>query len=340
MGFISGLKGVFKKPLYTFIIIYFICIWFLILIERYAIPSAELENFAIILGAGFVLFNIMLFFLSFFMSIEKIKIIYIIILLVISYIIAIVFTDDIFFPTFETFFVITLIVNQFFTAFFAFKLCIDNSTKLDDYFYKKEKYRAVLRILEFFLFIFIYIGFFVLVRTFISAKIHPFTVSATLIFRVIFWVDIVLMCVVLLRAIIIKKFAAYITLFFLLTFIYVMYIVFDYLYGLSAGSSNEDIFYVIISFIVDLGLFLYIIGTIYDRIDYIKEKIKLFKVQTIALFLIIMKLYVQISKTFSRGDLSEYVIFNEIGLFLIFILFILIFGIHSIFAHKAKDKEA
>jgi hypothetical protein len=95
----------------------------------------------------------------------------------------------------------------------------------------------------------------------------------------------------------------------------------------------------ILSFFVDIVLFFYTLGTVYDRIDYIKEKLKFFKVDTIALFLIIMKLYVQISKIIARTTTEDYLILQEWGIFIIFMFFTLLFGIHSIFAHKYETKE-
>ena len=94
--------------------------------------------------------------------------------------------------------------------------------------------------------------------------------------------------------------------------------------------------YVLISFFVDLFMFLYILGTVYSKIDYIQTKLKILKVETITLFLIIMKIYVQVSKIVPKNVAEGMQILQAGGLFAIFVFFNLLFGIHSIIVHKHK----
>jgi hypothetical protein len=81
---------------------------------------------------------------------------------------------------------------------------------------------------------------------------------------------------------------------------------------------------------------MYILGVVYSRSDYIQKKLKVLKVDTIALFLIIMKIYVQVSKIVYITVAEEMQILQAGGLFVIFVFFNLLFGIYSILAHKQK----
>jgi hypothetical protein len=144
---------------------------------------------------------------------------------------------------------------------------------------------------------------------------------------------------ILIRLIITGKFAAYITLFFLLTAFYTLYLFFDFIFGHFFNNEASDPYYLIISFIVDIFIFLYMLGTVYDRIEYLKEKLKFFRVDTLAIFLITMKLYVQIAKIVDRTVAEDYLILQEWGIFIVFMLFTLIFGIYSIFAHKYEKSK-
>jgi len=76
------------------------------------------------------------------------------------------------------------------------------------------------------------------------------------------------------------------------------------------------------------------IGIVYSRIDYIRDKLKIIKVDTIALFLILMRIYVQLSKIIPRTFFPEVQILQAGGLLFIFIICTLLFGIHSIITHK------
>jgi len=156
-------------------------------------------------------------------------------------------------------------------------------------------------------------------------------------FQVMFWVNVGLMVLVVLRLIVTKKFSAYISLFFLLTLFYALYILIDYLYGAYFSSGSGDPTYVLISFFVDWFLFLYILGTVYSKIDFIQTKLKFLKVDTIALFLIIMKIYVQVSKIIPKVVVEEMQILQAGGLFAIFVFFNLLFGLYSILTRKQKE---
>ncbi|MHA1670280.1 MAG: hypothetical protein ACTSV5_06830 [Promethearchaeota archaeon] len=52
-----------------------------------------------------------------------------------------------------------------------------------------------------------------------------------------------------------------------------------------------------------------------------------------------MKLYIQISKLISRVTSEEYVLLQEWGIFIIFLFFTFLFGMHSIFTREYKKIE-
>ena len=227
--------------------------------------------------------------------------------------------------------------NSFFLWFILFKHRFARwrmINKVDDFLYRKKKAGKFLRILEFLLFgmiswlvVLYFIGFF-------TKTITPFTQVAINILRIVFWTNIFLIIIVLFRLIFTKKFAAYITLFFLFVFFYVIYIIFDFLLGKLYGTESAPPIYIIGSFFIDLILFFYIIGSIYDKVEFLKKRLHIFRADTIAMFLIIMKLYVQVSKIFDRADINDFLLFQEAGLFFIFIFFTLLFGIYNILTHK------
>ena len=342
MKFIEGLKGVFKKPLYIFIIFAFTLTWILIIINKYItgiIVKLMLGLFIIKFGGSLLLFTLILFFISFFKDINKMKWWFYIVVYSITLITTLLLPREIFFPTSELFFIIPLTVNQFFTAFFAFKFCMDSSTKIDDYLYKKEKSRIVTRIIEFCLFGFL--NWWIIRITVIFFSHTPTALFFAVIgmLWIMFWINVSLLVIVFIRLLITKKFSAYITLFFLLTLFYALYILFDYLYGAFFSTESADPIYIITSFIVDFFLFLYILGVVYSRVDFIQNKLKFLKVDTVALFLVIMKIYVQVSKIVPKLVDEEMLILQAGGLFVIFAFFNLLFGIHSIFAHKHDKKK-
>ena len=333
MSFISGLKGLFKKPIFVFIISLFIITWILILINRYLLNPA-IQSFILWFGGGLLLFNLIFLFISLFKKLDKINIWFYIIIYVVAIALAIIFSDSIFSPTSPILFLTLLNVNIFFTAFFAFKLCLDSSTKVDDYLYKSKSSRKVTRVIEFFVFGFLVLRFYRLTAIFFSYSPPVINILQTL-----FWMNVVLIIFVLIRLIITQKLSAYITLFFLLTFFYVLYILFDLLYGIFFSTASGDPTHVIISFVIDAALFAYILGTVYDKTEYIQDKLKIFRVDSIALFLITMKIYVQIFKILPISILPGFLILQAAVLFIIFIFFNLLFGMYSIFAHKSKKSK-
>jgi hypothetical protein len=207
---------------------------------------------------------------------------------------------------------------------------MDSSTKVDDYLYKSKSSRKVTRVIEFLVFGFLVLWFYISTAFF-------FTIVDQIL-RTLFWMNLVLMIFVLLRLIITKKLSAYITLFFLFTYFYALFILFDLVYGLLSTASVDPI-HVIVSFVIDAALFAYIIGTVYEKTEYIQDKIKLFRVDTIALFLITMKIYVQVTRIGVSTVPVDVQVLQAQLLFIIFVFFNLIFGIYSIFAHKSKKSK-
>ncbi len=338
MKFISGLKGVFKKPLYVFIISAFTLTWILILVNSY-FSSVFLGLAVLIFGGSLLYFAMILFLISFIKPIDKLKGWFLFIIYIIAIFLTFILNQSVFFVTSELFFILTLTINQFFMAFFAFKICMDSSTKVDDYLYKKKKSRILTRLIEFFFFFMLNWWFSLIVLRFFSTTPTPLFLLVIRILQTLFWINVSLIVVVILRLIVTKKFSAYISLFFLLTLFYALYILFDYLYGAFFSSTSVDPTYVLISFIVDWFLFMYILGTVYSRAGYIQTKLKFLKVDTVALFLVIMKIYVQVSKIVPKIVADDIKILQAGGLFVIFVFFNLLFGVYSILAHKQKKEK-
>ena len=88
-------------------------------------------------------------------------------------------------------------------------------------------------------------------------------------------------------------------------------------------------------------MFIYIVGSIFARVDYIKDKIKIFRVDTIALFVILMKMAVKLSEVMldltAPADLAIQA-GQAILVLVYFGFFALIFGIYSIITHKDGKK--
>jgi hypothetical protein len=338
MGFISGLKGLFKKPIFIFIISLFIILWILILLNIYLL-SPSIHDFILMFGGVLLIFNLIFLFISLFKKLDEINKWFYLIVFIVAIALGIFFSAPIFSNTFILVFLILLNVNIFFTAFFAFKLCMDSSTKVDDYLYKSKSSRKVTRVIEFLFFGFLVLWFFRATLIFFSSTSSPLFPVISNILQTLFWLNVVLMIFVLLRLIITKKLSAYITLFFLLNFFYALYILFDFLFGIFFSTGSGDPIHVIVSFVIDAALFAYILGIVYERTEFIQDKLKLFRVDTIALFLITMKIYVQITRigNFTVDPGTQYV--QAVLLFIIFVFFNLIFGMYSIFAHKSKKSK-
>jgi hypothetical protein len=137
-----------------------------------------------------------------------------------------------------------------------------------------------------------------------------------------------------------KRLAAYITLFFLLTYFYILYIFIDII---SETLFPETFAWYI--FIIDLILFFYIIGSIFDKVEYLEKKFKIIRAETISLFAILLKLIAQFFKIIPdipgiRFDTDFMVWLLQLILLWVFIAFILIFGIHSIVIHREGRRES
>jgi len=319
MGFISGLKELFKKPIFAFIVLSFIIAWFLILFGIIFSTYVILVTFAGWFIAILIGFNIVLFIFSFFKPVGKMGKGLIIAAFFISLPLLIIFTGLV-----ALFFVFCFFANLILTALFYFKGSMDTATKIDDYFYKKKGSRKVTRTLEFIIFGVLDLWLLYRVAIFF-VSINPATL---IIIQIIFYVNLILLVFVILRLLFTKKFAAYITLFFLLSLLYIIYIFLVILAEFIFTTAT----FTWISFLVDLILFLYIIGAIYDRVDYLEEKLKIFRADTIALFVIIIKLLVKAYELFN--PLAPPNIAQELLVLYVFIAFNLLIGLFSIFAHK------
>ena len=328
MSFIDGLKNMFKETTLAIIMVVFIIDWILILLAATLIPDISFVSFLFLFIGFLVGFTLILFIISIFLPIEKMSKYVIIIALIITLPFLLIFNGFV-----TTFYGFLIIANQFLTAFFAFKLCMDYSTKVDDWLYNKKDSRKYTRVIEFFLFGFL--SWWILRLQLILYQAIDAIVYY--IFLIIFIINVVLMAFVIIRLIITKKFSAYITLFFILTLFYALYMIIDIWVELFFPGSSIEWY----TFFVDIGLFLYIIGSIYDKVDFIEDKLKVIRADTIALFVIMMKLFVQVL-SIAEG-LPWYTsppdIQKEIGILVIFIGFTLLFGIYSIFVHKEGKTE-
>jgi len=308
----------------------FITSWILIIFGVVIFKNLAFSVYISIFVGILAGFTFVLLIISFFKPIEKWGIIVIIIAAVLTLPVMLFFGWII-----DLFYIFCFFANAAITAFFAFKFCMDTSTVADDYLYKKERSRIFTRIIEFVIFLLLNWLFVSLtIRFFRSLGTSGFQKTAT-IFVNLFWIDFILIAVVLLRLIFTKKLAAYITFFNVLIFFYVLYIVIDlWAEFIFYDSYGYDIF----SFFIDLLLFIYIIGSIFDRVDYIKEKLKILSGDTIALFVILMKIVVQINKATQEfmpiWKLAPQIIFQVQILWIFFVIFTLMVGIYTIFKHK------
>ena len=337
MSFINGLKIFFKKPIYILILVLFIASWVLILFGYTVFPVQGYYRFLFFFIGILAGFTILLIVISFFKPIESLSYIYFIIIFLISFPIILIFKGFL-----RSLLIPLLVANQFLTALFAFKLCMDSSTKVDNYFYTDEKTRNFTRPIEFIIFGFVALTIFILTWNILS-RLTPIAAQRSAnFFRIIFWVDIMLMIIVITRVVIIKRFAAYITLFFMLTFFYILYIIIDII---AEAIFPDTLSFAWYFFIIDLVLFIYIIGSIFDKVEYLEQKLKGLRVETISLFVILLKLLAQFFKIIPDipGIIvnPDYLLWLQTILLWLFIIFILIFGIHSIIAHKEglEDKN-
>jgi len=330
MRFISGLKNLSKKSILLFIVILFIISWILFI---FAIVSNIAFSIMMLYFLGALAgFTFLLLIFSIIIPIDKMGIATIIISAVLTLPIMLIFSGII-----KLFYLFCFFANQFITAFFAYKFSMDTSTGIDNYLYKKKGSRIFTRILEFILFLLLYLWLLSIVVRFFSSSSAPGIANLFVFFL---WINLILIGLVLLRLIFTKKLAAYIPIFYVLTFFYVLYLVLDFLaYFIFFGSYSYSIF----SFFIDLLLFLYIIGSIFDRVDYIKKKIKIFRAGTIALFVILMKLVVQVNNILQLFlqplVIALQLIYQLQVLLYFFMIFTLFVGLYTIFAHKEGKKS-
>lgn len=326
MGFTAGLKSLFKTPIYAVIISSFLIVWFLGIYGNAFIPTqVNYLSFVLITIVILIGFNLVLLVFSLFKPVDELGKWPILLALILA-----IPTIFIFNTMALLFLGFCIIANQLLTAFFAFRACMDTSTKCDDYLYKKKGSRKFTRIIEFILFGVLDLW---LMRI-IEAVLVPFNPAIATSLRIIFYVNIVLIGFVVLRLLFVQKFSAYITLFFLLSFFYVMYIYIDI--AMELADPDTAATYDIYWFLLDLFLFLYIIGSIFDKVDYLEDKIPLIKASTIATFVIIMKLFVQAIAILPNlpDVVAPQSVQQEMSLFVIFIACTILFGIWSIFKHK------
>ena len=152
---------------------------------------------------------------------------------------------------------------------------MDYSQKLDDYLYIKENSRNITRALEFGGF-----GVIAVVSLLLGWRFFIVNPASARTFFFILIVELVLFIIVIIRLLITKEFSAYISLFFLLAFVYIIYIMYTLI---------DDPSFRLIYLAVDLFLFIYIVGSVFDKLDYIKAKLKILSAGTITLFFIVMK---------------------------------------------------
>ncbi len=297
----------------------------LILVGLFLRANPSIIMFIFFFCGVLVGYCLILFGISFFISTEKLKLLHLIIILGLSIPILLVylFSLPVIFPYF-------FIIDQIITAFFAFKFCIDYSQKFDDFLYKYPKTRKITRLLEFF--VVGAIDLIVLVLSwifFFSAR--PSTAN---IFFIVFIIDTALLVFVGLRLLLLKKFSAYISVFFLLTLAYVSYIVISIIYEYNSEGTTI----IPISILFDIILFVYIIGSVFSRVDYLKEKLRYVGADTIALFIISTKLIVQVMNIADALPWIETAIRPQRDMFLVFlfIAFTLLFGLIAIFTHKPE----
>ncbi len=333
MRFISGLKNLSRKTLLLIILVLFLISWFLFVIGFDLFSNIEFSRYFLYFLGILAGFTLILFIISFIKPIDKMGIVIIIIAAILTLPVMWLFSWIINF-----FYIFCFLANAAVTAFFAYKFGMDTSITVDDYLYKKKRSRIFTRIIEFLIFLF-------LCWLFISITIRFFREYPIIggdnfarVFVNLFWVDLVLIIIVLLKLIFTKKLAAYITFFEVIIFFYVLYLVIDlWLEFILLDSAGYDI----LSFSIDLLLFIYVIGSIYDRVDYINEKLKIFRADTIALFVILMKLIVQITSIIQElylpyipAIILQQIIFQVLVLWFFFIIFTIIIGIYTIFKHK------
>jgi hypothetical protein len=210
---------------------------------------------------------------------------------------------------------------------------MDSSTKFDDILYKNEKYNKYTRAIEFVCFGILTGLIFIFTWNILGNQFPVAARNSADIFRIIFWINVILTIIVITRLIVIKKFAAYVTLFFILAFFYILYIIIDLI---AEVIFPDTIGFKWSSFLIDLVLFIFIIGSIFDKVEYLEKKLKYLKAETLSLFVILIKLVAQFTIVFPNFPGLDVPLIDRLDVFIliIFIFFTLFFGIHSIIIHK------
>jgi hypothetical protein len=333
MSFINGLKEFFRKPLYVLILISFIISWLLITFGRTFTSAPQYFQFLFIFIGILVGFNFLLLVISIFKPIEELHYLIILIVFIISIPTLIIFKGFLI-----LFSLVCLIANLLLTAFFAFKLCMDSSTKFDDILYKNEKYNKYTRLIEFICFGLLTGLIFIFTWNILGSQFPIAARNSVNIFRIIFWINVIIIIIVITRLVVIKKFAAYITLFFVLAFFYILYIIIDLIAEILFPDTIGFKWY---SFVIDLLLFIYIIGSLFDKIEYLEKKLKFIRAESISIFIILMKLVSQFTKVFPNFPGLDVPLVDRLDvlILIIFIFFTLFFGIHSILVHKEGKND-
>jgi hypothetical protein len=185
LSFYAGLKGLLKRPFYLFLVLSFILIWILIL-TFFQFTNPILFLIIITFGGGFLFFELISLVISLFKPIEEIEWYIWGSIFILSLFLALFLANTVFFPTSDIAFVIMLNVNMVFTAFFAFKFCIDSATKVDDYLYGGKRSRIVLRVISFIIFGFLNLWVLRITWGFFDRFLTPFQQAIGLILRIIF----------------------------------------------------------------------------------------------------------------------------------------------------------
>ncbi len=319
MRFIFGLKKLFSKWIYALIIISFLVSWFFTLLGIVFFPEKAFFQIIRIIISVLFGFNCLLFIFSFFKSLDKVHYIFISIAFITSNFFLFVF-DNTISILFEFFYTTNLILN----SLFAFILCIDYAINIDNYLTKKDR-NIIFRII-----FWINIIFFIMeIFTFFFAIEDQYQI-----FRILLWVNIVFLLGLIVNLIINKKIIAYFALFLLLIFLYILYRVVKF-YINSSG-------YIFLSYILDLILFIYIIGSLFNKKHFFKEKMKYLRIETIILLVIIMKFVIQgfqIISSISGINISIN-LYNEDDNMILFIIFIILFEIYGLIKYKIKNGKS
>jgi hypothetical protein len=215
---------------------------------------------------------------------------------------------------------------------------MDSSTKFDDILYKNEKYNKYTRLIEFICFGLLTGLIFIFTWNVLGNRFPIAARNSVNIFRIIFWINVIIIIIVITRLVVINKFAAYITLFFVLAFFYILYIIIDLIAEILFPDTIGFKWY---SFVIDLLLFIYIIGSLFDKIEYLEKKLKFIRAESISIFIILMKLVSQFTKVFPNFPGLDVPLVDRLDvlILIIFIFFTLFFGIHSILVHKEGKND-